>query len=395
MKSDKKTNRIVLYTDNFSSGVIPGQSNSPYQFLFAPAGMEGVVTARTNLLKVSSSPYTTTSPDVFDHLKYLVYQSEPYIAPDNNLELCYESVMNGQQTFPETIPFPYSLTGVNNARNDPRLCCSALAAVDLVSLVVADIIFTNEGIFAIYERLPFNRPPWNPQGHEYQAFTHIIPLAKRTTGDYTKVMIAYNKTQGYIRWLINGQEKFRVNKLGYPIERQYRVLDHGGTPELVRPNQFSMGFGNFSLMDMYNPNNPGGLNNAGLVDLTSGIYPTVNPLVTTQKGDPIPATYIEAYTPTNTIFGQGCVLNMVYNTVYIQQENECVLCGISAHCCEIVVTEAYLNSLPGVLTNRSIVKCLYESSHAVPFGLEKRNYHLRKVTDMCLALCRQYCKLIK
>lgn len=393
--SERKTNRIVLYTDNFSSGVIPGQTNSPYQFLFAPAGMEGVVTARTNLLKVSSSPYTTTSPDIFDHLKYLVYQSEPYIAPDNNLELCYEAVISSQQTFPETIPFPYSLTGVNNARNDPRLCCSALNVVDLVSLIVADIIFTNEGIFAIYERLPFNRPPWNPQGYPYQAFTHVIPLSKRTSGDYTKVAVAYNKTQGYIRWLVNGQEKFRVNRLGYPIERQYRVLDHGGMPELVIPNQLSFGFGNLSLMDMYNPNNPGAVDNSGLVDLTNDIYPTDNPLVTNQKGEPIPATYVEDYTTTNTIFGQGCVLNMVYNTVYIQRESECNLCYVFVRCCEVIVGKAYLNSLPGVLTDQSVVKCLYESEHSIQFGLLKQNYHSRKVTNLCFDSCERYYKLRK
>ena len=351
--------RFVLFADNFSDEVIPGSPLSPYIFTFDPAGHDGTATATENNMTVSSVPFTTTTDGLFDHVKYLVYQSRSYVAPSCNYEIVYESVINATQTLPTEIPYPDDLRGVNNAAADPRVASSALNVVDPDNFLVFDIMFTNQQIFAVYERLPIGRTATN----NYCAFTHLIPIGQCDPTTFTKVAIAYNKKAGYVRWLINGQEKFRVDRLGFPIDRKYRILDHGGIPSLIVPRNLLYGFGTFTLLDMYNPNNPGAEYNSGLLRLAG--FPEFDPLLTTQVGEPVPATFVQnVYDANFALFGQGATMKLVYLTVYIQNSDCCQEGLPSPKCCNLLITQEYLNSLPGVLTSNAIYQCRYRRAES-------------------------------
>jgi hypothetical protein len=210
------------------------------------------VRAEENNLSVSLPVFKSTSSDGIDHIKYLMYQKKTYDAPQNGQELVYETVMASKQFIPDNIPFPYGLSGVNNAQDDIRLSSGGLNCSDLDTFLVLDFLHSNETIYAFYERLPLvgligedlsecTRP----------LVTQFLSPAKKP-GSYTKLAIAYNYKKNYVRWIVNEVEVFRVNKLGYPIDRKYSILDHRGVPELVRPKAMTFGFGIFTLMDMYN-----------------------------------------------------------------------------------------------------------------------------------------------
>lgn len=201
----------------------------------------------------------------------------------------YESILSAQQTFPINIPTVIqaaagSVIGVNNINSDIRLAAAGLNIIDPETLLVFDFLISNEDIYAVYERLPFQRTEWGGSGPNYISFTNVIPVAKRNVtdpgNDFAKLAIGYNYKENYVRWLVNDIEVFKINRLGYPIDRKYRILENNAVGQisaparLLRPKQLQFGFGTFSFMDMYNPQNPSQVNNAGLVNLTAGcIFP--------------------------------------------------------------------------------------------------------------------------
>jgi hypothetical protein len=110
------------------------------------------------------------------------------------------------------------------------LAAGGFNCLDTETMMVFDFQISNEDIYAFYERLPFLRTEFGGPGPNYDAFSHAIPVAKRNVADplndFVKLAIAYNYQQNYVRWLVNDKEVFRVNRLGYPIERKYRILEH-------------------------------------------------------------------------------------------------------------------------------------------------------------------------
>jgi hypothetical protein len=52
-----------------------------------------------------------------------------------------------------------------------------------------------------------------------------------------------------VRWLVNGKERFRVDRIGRRIDEEFLTLDHGGDEEVVEPKQLDFGMGLFTLLD--------------------------------------------------------------------------------------------------------------------------------------------------
>jgi hypothetical protein len=326
-----------LFFDDFSEGFAPGAPGSPFSFFKNTAAgvvtndAAGGVATGINGLTVRSVPFLTTKPTGFDSLKYLVLTA-PYVAPDGG-ELLYEASVAGEQTGLSGLPSilkaatPDSVQGVNNVNSDARLSSSAMVAVDFTTMMVFGFLLTNEDIYVLYERLPFLRTDWGGPGPNYLGFRHVIPVGKRNTADplndFAVLGIAYNKTKGVVRWLLNGVEVFVVNRIGLPLQRKFRILEQ--TPpgqqmdpaKVVTPQSLQFGFGTLSLMDSTNPQNPGQRNNDGLVDLTQGGHLLhANPVVTAVDGSSLPAHYISPYplpSPSNgTNFGQGNIVVVKY-----------------------------------------------------------------------------------
>lgn len=385
-KTCSKIGKKDLFFDNFLCGFNPGQAGSPYEFFSVPAvklvanDAKGGVSCSYQGLVINSVPFTYTNPTGLDHVKYLVYQKDSYNAPRNGGEIVYEGLVAAEQTGLSGIPQVLqaqggSLIGVNNVNSDIRIAAAGFNCIDEETMMVFDFIFSNEDIYAFYERLPFLRTEWGGKGPNYTAFSHAIPVAKRNIADpindFVKLAIAYNYRDNCVRWLVNDDEVFRVNRLGYPLERKYRILEHnqpGQLPaavEIVRPKQLKFGFGTFSLFDMYNPQNPGQVNNTALVDLSSGgSLPDVNPIITNNNGTTIASTFLSSYPivgSSGTNFGQGVTLRIKYLTVYLlapQQDTRefLYLKSCKEYC---LITRCYLNSIHGVNSADDVilVKC--------------------------------------
>jgi hypothetical protein len=100
---------------------------------------------------------------------------------------------------------------------------------------------------------------------------------------------------------------------------------------------------------MYNPQNPGQLPNASLLDLRTLPGDEIDPIVTTQQGLPVPPTYIVSpYNVSSALFGQGSTLNLKYVHVYKQLSNDMPYPD-NYKCKEKVrLSRATLNAISGV-----------------------------------------------
>lgn len=330
----------TLFYDDFQD-FTPDRLGSPWHFFSAPptilaaSDAAGGVTSGPDGLQINSTPFVFTDVTGLDHIKYLV-STDSFTAPDVG-EIKYETKLASQQTGLEGLPdilkdvTPGSVGGVNNVNADCRLAAGAMVTIDPETLMAFDFFVTNEDIYALYERLPFLRTEWGGPGPNYTAFTHVVPVGKRNTSDplndFTVLAIAYNKAKGYVTWSINGEIVFKVNRIGLPIGRQYRILEETTPGEqmdptkVITPQSLQFGFGTFSLMDATNPQNPGQRDNDGLVDLRDGTLPYSNPVVTNVDGTSIAAEYISPYplpSPAmGTNFGQGDILRLKYARVSI------------------------------------------------------------------------------
>lgn len=317
---------------------------------YAPSGNanDATVTASVNGLLINATPQPFTFNaggnilgTVFggiDHVKYLVYKNKTYTLPDNGDEFKYEMQLATQlNPMPDPLNAEFAtLTtdpgGIKNLADDPRLGSMAMNMLDPVTLSVFDIFVTREGVWGLYEQLPFNKPGWfaaysaphiptpsapspvAPLPTDYQAYTHMFPLLKREQfspmTNFVTVAIAINKKYNYVRFLVNGIEKFRISNYGLPLDRTYRVLDHGGPPKQTTLNTIQCGFGLFTLLDMhlprdYDPNNNPVVNDASLVQIgTSNQY--IHPRTTDYAGDwVVDNPILSGGGATTTLYSQG------------------------------------------------------------------------------------------
>lgn len=187
-------------------------------------------------------------PGGLDHVKWLAYtnrqstNSVPGYDAVSGQKLSGGARISGRTYGTEGHPFG---SAVKNPNDDLRLASSALNAVDLETWMVFDFFVTNERIYAFYERLPFGRA----QLGNYAAFSYQIPVQEREPGDWHDLRIEYDRSAGLVRWLVDDEEVFRVDKIGRKIDRKYLTIDHGGVEETVSPRQLNFGMGTFSLLD--------------------------------------------------------------------------------------------------------------------------------------------------
>jgi hypothetical protein len=236
-------------------------------------------------------------PGDIDHPKFLAYAN--HIAstgvPGFDLipgqEMACEVEMWGENYGVDKDPYHRK-----DPNADPRLSSYALTAVDFETFIVADFFVTNEEIYVLYERLPFARGTLG----NYASFTHTIPVGRTAPNEHHKFAIAWDKSRGTIRWLVDRREVFQVDHEGDYLDRKLVTIDRGGDQTIVSPRQIDCGIGTFTLLDGYRPGD------IGLARLAStpGYY--VNP--DTHTGD---ATFIDNLSkPEDRLWGQGATLNV-------------------------------------------------------------------------------------
>lgn len=313
-----------LVWDQFKDEFSVGTPDAKW-FYFAAGpfvGDDGLVTTsrRSGLRVVASGTNTTTGdpaftlslgqegsvdnpfglPGTIDHVKWLAFMNATtpsgvpgFEAVEGQVLRC-ETTMSGE-TF-GTAGHPFG-SAVADAEDDLRLAAVTMSAIDFETFVHFLFAITNERIYAIYERPPLARAVFG----DYAGFVFAVPVAERTSGDEHKLEIAFDKAAGTVRWLIQNEEVFRVDQIGHLIDREHLLIDHGGTEQLVSPNQLNCGMGLLNLLD---GSGPGG---DGLVRLSNapGFY------FDTEAGAPTPEGFVdEASAASSRLFGQGAELRM-------------------------------------------------------------------------------------
>jgi hypothetical protein len=240
-------------------------------------------------------------PGGLDHAKWLVFATHtastgyPGWDAKPGFEVACEARVGGRTFGTEGHPFGANVT---NPNNDLRLAAFALSTIDFETYMVYDFFITNRTIYAFYERLPFGR---GEVLGNYASFSFAVPVARTSPNERHHLKIGYDKTAGTVRWYVDGKEKFKVNKIGYRIDREYMQLDHGGDEVLLSPNQLLCGMGMFSLLDGHRPSN------TGLVRLSSVPDTYYNP----QVGYPVPENFVDNESlQSNRLFGQGAQINV-------------------------------------------------------------------------------------
>jgi hypothetical protein len=208
-------------------------------------------------------------------------------------------------------PFGRDLFYVEDPLDDLRLATAGITMVDLISDIVAYVVFTNKSIYAIYGRLE-----WVHNG----GFLHAIPIGRRNwcepLNDYEIVGIGYSRNRGSLRWYIRGHVVLEVPQVGnkLPTSKIDLMLDTSGLDQNVCPHFWWVGFGTFSFLDAHKPNNKEVCDNYALCYLDSDAvyrYPIRPDPIT---GKPVRDIYFNYCIPTkcNRIWGQGATLRLQY-----------------------------------------------------------------------------------
>ena len=317
----------VLFADDFAGGFDAEGANDPWFYFSVPgadgsprfAGDDGTVTAAPAGLRVAAAGanpvtgepvFTKTVPQQVhrpaglpggvDHVKWLAYANHPASSGVPGFDAVPGQALVGGarmtgRTF-GTAGHPFG-DAVANPDDDLRLAAVALNTIDFESWMVFDLWLTNEWIYAFYERLPSGRE----QLGNYAAFSFQIPLVTRHPGDEHELSIVYDRAAGTVPWLVDGEERFRVDRIGRRIDRKYLTLDHGGEEQEVEPKQLEFGIGLFTLLDGRLPSGD------ALVRLSAepGIY--FDPAA----AEPTPQTFVDEESNSGSrLFGQGAELRV-------------------------------------------------------------------------------------
>ncbi|SDD12219.1 DUF6081 family protein [Actinokineospora iranica] len=242
-------------------------------------------------------------PGGLDHVKWLAYtnhQATTGFAGFDAVpgqELSCSATISGRSYGTAAHPFGGQ---VADHADDLRLASVGMPVQDPETDVVFDFFVTNERVYAFYERLPHLRTP----DHDYAAFLHTVPVARRVPGQEHEFTIAYDRAAGVARWVLDGREVFRVDKIGLRLPgREHLMLDHGGVEERVAPRQLTCGMGMFTILDGALPGRSG----TGLVRLTPAANHYFDPLA----GAPTPQRFLDdASLASNRLFGQGAAFTM-------------------------------------------------------------------------------------
>ncbi|MFE9738196.1 DUF6081 family protein [Streptomyces sp. NPDC006477] len=317
-----KPYRIVW--DDFRDGFDAGRENSRWTFPQAGPFItnDGVTrTSAKGLSLVSGGINPSTGEPAFtltvpqetpqgglpgglDHVKWLAFTNHTSSAGYQGFDaepgrvLSCETTMSGRTYGTAGHPFG---DAVRDSEDDLRLASVGMPVLDPETSMIFDFFVSNKRVYAFYERVTDNRERLG----NYAAFTYAIPVADRDPEDFHRFKISYDRSAGVVRWLLDGEEVLKVDRIGHRLNtRKNLVLDHGGEETEVRPRQLSCGMGLFSILDGARP---GARDDRALVRLS----PAQNRYFRPAVGAPAPQTFHDDTSAERSrIFGQGASLDM-------------------------------------------------------------------------------------
>ena len=215
-------------------------------------------------------------------------------ARDGDL-LSFETTLSGR-TF-GTAAHPFAPYANADPDEDPRLAAVTFGANDFETGLEFQFYVTNEQLYAVYARTPYNRT----QENRYASFIHQVPLMNRTPATSHRLNITYDRRAGVVRWLVDGTERLRVDRIGRLLNRDTLTVDHGGQEQAISPRQLDGGMGMVTMLDGQLPGN------LGLVRLSNLPFFYFD----SRFGEPSPEIFVDnASFGFTKLFGQGAALRM-------------------------------------------------------------------------------------
>jgi hypothetical protein len=306
------TQTKTLFSDDFRSGfdtsaagrwavAVPGNddaipSTSSRGLKIIPKGINPAT--RAPAFSLTFPQATGDTAGWLDHVKFM--DSPRHTATNGTLG--YDIPANGSLSC--TSDMAVTVTGVDkhpfgknvtDAQSDLRLAAGASNSNNLDTGLVFDWMITNGTVYAYYERLQV-------PGTDAAVFSYAVPVAKRTPGEKDTYQVTIDQHRSRATWTLNGRKVLSVDKIGArALDRQFMIIDGGGTDNVVAPAQLNCGVAAFTLLD------GAGANGRGLVRLDG--HP--NTYFAPRLGAPVAQTFLDDKAlAKNRLFGQGVQLNV-------------------------------------------------------------------------------------
>jgi hypothetical protein len=134
----------------------------------------------------------------------------------------------------------HPLQDVTDPERDMRLGAAALICIDMASGMVFDLVMTDRGVFALYERLP--RP-----GGDHRTFSYSVQVSDRKPDQSHALEVSLDASSGTVRYRVDGNPVLEVGDLGQlSLDRRYLLREGGGAEQPVVPAQLNFGFSVFA-----------------------------------------------------------------------------------------------------------------------------------------------------
>jgi hypothetical protein len=295
--------RELLLEDSFERGFDLGGPGHTWGLLSlgdftaddadASAGAEGLLVRAKGMNPETGEPaFVKALPVSLNNLRWMAIanrvssSSLPGFDAALDRELRCAMTARGRTFGTDAHPFG---DAVSDPQSDMRLAAYGMNTIDFETGMAFNHVATNTAIYPLYECVPMG------QAGPFQAFMQIFPGVPRLPDDVDTLAVSYDRGAGIVRWLVNGDEAARVDRIGFPSPDATIILDHGGSPALAEPRQLVCGMALYQLLD-------GGLppSNRGLVDLGAAPYLYPESFVFATAG--------EADNP--YVFGQGAQLEV-------------------------------------------------------------------------------------
>jgi Family of unknown function (DUF6081) len=324
MDTSEAAAKKILWEEDFEDGFSVGEPDGDsrwFYYGFGPyVGDDGVVETGPHGLKVRSSGTNPATgepafvrtlaqeddngyglPGVLEHVKWLAFANHQastglhgFDAAPGQVLTC-ETWLSGETFGTGGHPFGEHVTDPDD---DLRLASVGTPLLDEETSMIFDFFLSNKQVYVVYERLVFSRE----QMGNYAAFVYQIPVAPRSPRDSHHFTISYDRSAGVVRWLLDDEEVYRVDKLGCHLDsREHLVADHGGEEAVVEPRQLSCGVGMFASLDYALPGR------TALVRVSSA----KDYYFSTATGPPELQTFLDDESlESNRLFGQGAQLGL-------------------------------------------------------------------------------------
>ena len=325
-RTDQADDTAVVWRDDFRDGLSVTGPAARWRYVQASAELvaddaDATVTADGRRLvargrnAVTGEPAFTRTvpgdhgrtgavPGFADHAKWIAYVNRKASSGFQGFDaepgriLSAEATVSGRTYGTAGHPFG---DAVRDPEDDLRLAGAMLNTIDPETSVAFDFIMTNKRLYAFYGRTNFARR----QLGRYGSFACTVPLSDRSPADRHHVKISYDRAAGVVRWLLDGSEALRVERIGLPLGRDTLTLDEGGTLTVVEPRQLSFGMGMLTLLDGAWPTGK------GLVRLSSATT-----YFRPQEGEPAEQSFVDEESgDASRLFGQGAELTISDYTV--------------------------------------------------------------------------------